>query len=446
MASVYLLGTRSPRTGLLMHGTFRATAVSLTRTTSKATKLKPLHPNVGLRIAYQKKIDKLIDEMHASTVYWLKSTYRNNPPLMAQDAAIEWKILQKAKASDVFDFAVGLKRIKLVADTDRWHASTENGTVTLEHKFSELPRDEQIHILLHELGHVGQQIAPKLYAEFMYDHEAKLTSFIAIANKVHLKDFRRTKRVESGLGAEVFAESYARYCLGLSMPEDLKAFWESKRAFSSMAMDDVLPANALKRAIALLKKRWLRNFELAAPKLADYFSLAVHKRTDQALAAILRKGGFSVRFQMTKAMKDVLEATTAENVGLIKSIGNQYFAEIEGLVMRSVSAGGDLGTLAKALEKRYGVTKRRAALISKDQNNKATANLNRVRNLELGITQATWRHSGGGKTPRPTHVANNGKTYDVAKGWYDPAVKEFVWPGTQINCRCVAIPVVPGFS
>ena len=65
----------------------------------------------------------------------------------------------------------------------------------------------------------------------------------------------------------------------------------------------------------------------------------------------------------------------------------------------SVSAGRDLGTLAKQLEKRYGVTKRRAALISKDQNSKATSNMVRSSHVEHGITKATWRFWGG-KTPR----------------------------------------------
>lgn len=214
----------------------------------------------------------------------------------------------------------------------------------------------------------------------------------------------------------------------------------------AMAMDDVLPSSALQKAIQLLKKRWLRQFDEAAPKLAKYFATAVNKRSDAVLAKILRQGGFSVRFQMSHGMKDVLQATTAENVGLIKSISSQYFGEIEQLVMSSASAGRDLGALAKQLEKRYGVTKRRAALIAKDQNNKASGNMARVRMLEANITKAIWRHSHAGKQPRPTHLANNGKVYDIKKGWFDPAVKMWIQPGQLINCRCVPIPVVPGFS
>lgn len=227
----------------------------------------------------------------------------------------------------------------------------------------------------------------------------------------------------------------------------LKACYRANEpAIVSLAMDDILPTNALKRAIARLRKRWLAAFEEAAPLLAKYFATAANRRSDDVLAKILRDGGFSVRWQMTQAMRDVVEATTAENVGLIRSIPEKYLGQVEGMVMRSISTGRDMGTLAKGLQKEFGVTKSRAALIARDQNNKATANMNRVRTLELGITTAIWRHSAAGKQPRPTHVANNGKTYDVKKGWYDPAVKEYIHPGQLINCRCVSIPIIPGFS
>lgn len=213
-----------------------------------------------------------------------------------------------------------------------------------------------------------------------------------------------------------------------------------------MALDDIMPSNALIRTIRALAKRWQKAFDKAAWDLADYFTGAVHARTDATLRKILRDGGFSVRFTMTDAMRDVFNATRAQNVALIKSIPEQYLKNVEGLVMRSVQAGRDMGPLAKALQENYGVTKKRAAFIARSQNNLATASMNRVRQVELGVTKGKWRHSGAGKHPRPTHVANNGKLYDVKKGWYDPHEKKWIWPGQLPNCRCVSISVIPGFS
>ena len=209
---------------------------------------------------------------------------------------------------------------------------------------------------------------------------------------------------------------------------------------------DKSPAAAMRAIIARVGKRWLQRFDEMAPKLADYFATAVKDRNDRALMGDLRRAGMTVRFKMTAAMNDAYQAVRAENVNLIRSIAQQHLTQVETLVMQSVQQGRDLGTLTKELTARYGVTKRRAAFIALDQNNKATATLTRVRHLELGITKAKWLHSAGGKTPRPEHVAFSGKTYDIAKGHDFGDGEGPTWPGVEPGCRCVAVPVVPGFD
>ena len=216
------------------------------------------------------------------------------------------------------------------------------------------------------------------------------------------------------------------------------------RATPPLLASDASPASELIASMRTLGRRWLARFEEGAKRLGDYFATTVRKRSDAALKSILKDAGFSVKFRMTRPMNDVLQATIGAQVGLIKSIASEHLSEVQGLVMRSVQVGGDLSELTTSLEARYGVTRRRAALIARDQNRKATAAMTRVRYEELGITKAIWMHSGGGKEPRPTHVKMSGQMYDVTKGWLDPAVNERVWPGTLINCRCVSRPVVPG--
>lgn len=226
-----------------------------------------------------------------------------------------------------------------------------------------------------------------------------------------------------------------------------------------MARDE-LPSAALRRAVRALAKRWEKRFDEAAPKLAAYYAQAAAQRSTSQLERVLREGGFSVKFKQTKAMRDVMDASVAEQVGLIKSIPEKYFTEVEGAVMRSVQVGRDLSGLTKeigglvSLERKPGEsdksiaarTYRRAATIARDQNNKATAVMARTRHIELGITRAVWLHSHGGKTPRPTHVENDGEAYDVEEGWFDPAVGKRIWPGELINCRCVSKPVIEGFQ
>ena len=215
-----------------------------------------------------------------------------------------------------------------------------------------------------------------------------------------------------------------------------------------MAQDEATPASQLRIAINKLTRQWQTRFDDGAKDLAKYFALSASRRSDAALRAILRKAGMSVKFQMTPAMRDVMKASIEENVSLIRSIPQQYLVNVAGDVYRSVQAGRDLGTLAKALEKQYGVTKRRAALISRDQNQKMTAVFTRVRQEELGIEYALWMHSHAGKTYRKTHLTNDGRRFRVSEGWFDPdpKVRRFIHPGELISCRCVSRPIIRGFS
>lgn len=209
---------------------------------------------------------------------------------------------------------------------------------------------------------------------------------------------------------------------------------------------DAKPSAALRKAVADMVKQWQGRFDEGAEDLAKFFAKSAHRRTDAQLKAILKKAGWSVDFSLTRAQSDIIGAVIAENVALIKSIPQKYLLDVEGSVMRSVQVGRDVGGLAKELEKSYKITKRRAQLVSRDQNNKATSALNRSRQLELGIEKALWKHSHAGKVPRPTHLKNDGKPFDIAKGWWDPAVNEFIWPGQLVNCRCTSRSIIPGFK
>jgi len=223
----------------------------------------------------------------------------------------------------------------------------------------------------------------------------------------------------------------------------LTAAWRKNEPVLSQ---DEVPALGLQRALRKLTRRWQRRFDRIAEDLARYFAQSVSARSDRTLEAILRKGGMSVKFKLTPAMRDVLRASVAENVGLIKSIPQQYLRDVEGMVMRSVQTGRDLGTLSKEIRARYNVTKKRSALIARHQNNAVNAAMMRVRQIELGVRESIWLHSSAGKEPRRTHVAMSGKRYDPTKGMWDSDEKAWVFPGQLINCRCVARSVVPGFS
>lgn len=209
----------------------------------------------------------------------------------------------------------------------------------------------------------------------------------------------------------------------------------------AVAAEDASPSQAIKKILAALSKRWIAKFDEWAPKIAESYLQGMFKASDSAMRQSLKDAGWSVEFTMTPAVRDAFNASLAENVGLIRSIPEKYLQQVEGTVMRAYASGRDLETMVKELRQIYQVTQRRAELIARDQSNKANAVVNRTRQLELGITQAMWMHSHAGKTPRPDHVAANGKIYNIAEGCKISG--EYIQPGEEINCRCTSRPVLP---
>ena len=208
-----------------------------------------------------------------------------------------------------------------------------------------------------------------------------------------------------------------------------------------LAEDARPPAEFMRVRLEALRKQWVRQFDDSAGSIAEGFVSDISKASDVSLRASLRDAGWSVKFDMTPTMRDALDASISENIGLIKSIPAQYLDRVEGAVMRGYTAGRDLEAITKELRSIYPITARRAALIARDQSNKANGVVNRARQLELGITKAIWQHSHAGKQPRPSHVKADGKEYEIVKGMYLDG--EWVLPGQLVNCRCSSRPVLP---
>ena len=235
---------------------------------------------------------------------------------------------------------------------------------------------------------------------------------------------------------------------------DSVEYWlqAQRKAAPPVLASDSTPAEQMQFEFRKLAERWQGKFDDMAPKVAASFLKNQFKGTDAAMRQALRDAGWSIEFTMTPAMRDAFEASLAENVGLIRSIPQQYLQDVEGIVMRNYAAGRDLKSMAAEIKRRYEVTANRAVLIARDQSNKANAVVQKARQTELGITEAIWLHSHAGREPRRTHVAMNQKRYPVAKGMWDSQAKRlpggryegaFVFPGELIGCRCVGRSVLP---
>lgn len=222
------------------------------------------------------------------------------------------------------------------------------------------------------------------------------------------------------------------------------SYWIIAQYRATGLAQDALGPNELAAELQRLTVRWNTVFSRLGKNLSQQLAARVQSHADSQLDTGLRAAGFKVKFQQTQEMKEAYAAVVQEQVGLIKSIPQQYMAQVQGLVMRSAARGRDIAYLVDELKQRYSITHRRAVFIARDQNNKATTTMTAARQLQLGIEEGVWKHSHAGKQPRPDHVKANGKRFSIRKGMLISG--ERIMPGEQPNCRCVWEPIIPGFE
>jgi SPP1 gp7 family putative phage head morphogenesis protein len=152
----------------------------------------------------------------------------------------------------------------------------------------------------------------------------------------------------------------------------------------------------------------------------------------------------------------------SENVRLIKTIPEKMLTKVEEIVYTAVRTGVTHTELSKRLVESFGLAKKRAIIIARDQINKLSGNLTRVRNLELGIIEYKWSTSKDERV-RHSHEVLEGKTcswenVDVYKS-VDKSVDKGVYnskkwlqrksiggtishPSQDVLCRCTSIPII----
>lgn len=164
-----------------------------------------------------------------------------------------------------------------------------------------------------------------------------------------------------------------------------------------------------------------------------------------------------------KGMQDYLEASTAENVNLIKSIPEEYFKNVETIVLGGMKDGLAPTAIAKQIQEQTGVSARRAKLIARDQVSQLNSDLTRQRQAAAGIEfykavdAGDQRVSGapGGKYPNAKISCYGIARQDIG---YGPGVykvadgapwggKTGLHPGKHhVLCRCIAIAMIPGVN
>lgn len=219
---------------------------------------------------------------------------------------------------------------------------------------------------------------------------------------------------------------------------ELHRFFRGETAQEYFAQDESVASQARILMNAMMGK-FNQKFADISKTIAEQQVAAIGKASSSTLHRSLQKltGGFSLKTTtLAGDVSEVATASIADNVGLIKSISQQYLTGVQGAVMRSVTTGRGLADLVPYLEKHKEITARRAKFIAQDQTRKAYSSINKARMEKIGLKKGGWLHTGGSSHPRKSHQAFNNETFDLKKGMWDPDAKQWVWPGSLPGCRC----------
>jgi len=143
-------------------------------------------------------------------------------------------------------------------------------------------------------------------------------------------------------------------------------------------------------------------------------------------------------------LEPLVSSFTETNVGLIKSIPEQFLGKVEQMVRATVERGVSTEALTGQIFDEFDVTRSRAHLIARDQVSKFNSSLHEVRQKSAGVTKYIWSTSRDERV-RPRHAAMDGKTVS----WDDPPPVgnngERLHVGQDFQCRCVSLPQLDEF-
>lgn len=214
----------------------------------------------------------------------------------------------------------------------------------------------------------------------------------------------------------------------------------------SYAMDENIGAQA-RMLMGRLWRKFKKMFrELSYPVTREMLDLA-EKDSAATLKASLAGIVDSLTIPVdaiTPHLKEVIAASSARNVALIKRVPSEYLGPIETAVYQSISTGRGLADLKPTLERQGVKVRNWAHNVSMDQTRKVYNDISAARMQSVGVDEYEWVHSGGSNNPRVYHRdVLHGKRCSLSNPpVIDPKTKQRGHPATLPFCRCRMRPLV----
>ncbi len=135
-------------------------------------------------------------------------------------------------------------------------------------------------------------------------------------------------------------------------------------------------------------------------------------------------------------LQEEMTAFVESNIGLIKTISDEAFDDIEQIVFRGAQRGLLQEEIVQQIRDRVDIATSKANLIARDQINKFFGHLNELRQRSVGIKEYIWRSADDNRV-RPSHIDKDDRTFS-----WDKPPADTGHPGNDFQCRCYAEPKI----
>lgn len=139
--------------------------------------------------------------------------------------------------------------------------------------------------------------------------------------------------------------------------------------------------------------------------------------------------------------RELMKRWVDDNVDLIKSVPKDSLSKMKEIVTQGYMNGETTTSIVKKMQKAYGIDRRHAQLLARDQVAKLNGEITKQQQVDAGVQEYIWSTSGDSRV-REGHARLNGKRFR----WDDPPIVDpktgrRAHPGEDYQCRCVALAV-----
>jgi SPP1 gp7 family putative phage head morphogenesis protein len=143
----------------------------------------------------------------------------------------------------------------------------------------------------------------------------------------------------------------------------------------------------------------------------------------------------------TREINEHITASILKSVQEVLKFRNDQFERYKMSVLREALNGkGYEGILTAILTQKKPIGNLQK-IIARNEIKAFFSTLTQKRFEQLGIEKAIWQTSGDERV-RTSHRRLDGKEYDINTGIKDDE-GNWIKPGSEMNCRCISIPVIP---